>query len=118
MTRWQVKARIASGWPTQPMPPLVIFARGSHYAVDDLCNTAYDVIGLDWTIDPPAAAYAPFLLPSRCVCTCVCVCGCLSAVCVCVWGSVCGVCACVCAEAICSDCDPALYVCVCVCVCV
>jgi uroporphyrinogen decarboxylase len=39
----------------QPDVPLVVFARGAHYALDALADTAYDVIGLDWTIMPEAA---------------------------------------------------------------
>jgi uroporphyrinogen decarboxylase len=37
--------------------PMVVFAKGSWYALDDLCNTDYDIISLDWTHDP-AEAYA------------------------------------------------------------
>lgn len=39
----------------QPDVPLVVFARGAHYALDALADTAYDVVGLDWTIMPEAA---------------------------------------------------------------
>jgi uroporphyrinogen decarboxylase len=35
--------------------PMAIFARGSHYALGDLENTAYDIVSLDWTIDPLTA---------------------------------------------------------------
>ncbi len=38
-----------------PGVPLVVFARGAHYALDALADTAYDVIGLDWTVMPAAA---------------------------------------------------------------
>lgn len=38
-----------------PEVPLVVFARGAHYALDALADTRYDVIGLDWTIMPEAA---------------------------------------------------------------
>jgi len=38
-----------------PEVPLVVFARGAHYGIDALANSAYDVIGLDWTIMPEAA---------------------------------------------------------------
>jgi uroporphyrinogen-III decarboxylase len=30
----------------------VIFAKGGHYALRELSQLSYDVIGLDWTIDP------------------------------------------------------------------
>ncbi|KAJ3117370.1 Uroporphyrinogen decarboxylase in heme biosynthesis [Phlyctochytrium bullatum] len=35
--------------------PLVVFARGAHYAVTSLSKTKYDVISLDWTILPKEA---------------------------------------------------------------
>lgn len=36
-------------------PPLIIFARGAHFAIESLDRTTdYDVIGLDWTMDPAA----------------------------------------------------------------
>jgi uroporphyrinogen decarboxylase len=38
-----------------PDVPLVIFAKGAHYALDALADTDYDVISLDWTMDPEAA---------------------------------------------------------------
>jgi uroporphyrinogen decarboxylase len=31
--------------------PLIIFAKGAHYALEDLFKTPYDVISLDWTAD-------------------------------------------------------------------
>ena len=33
----------------------VVFAKGAHYALEDLAGTSYDVIGLDWTMDVAAA---------------------------------------------------------------
>ena len=36
---------------------MVVFAKGAWYALDDLCDTAYNVIGLDW-LHAPAEAYA------------------------------------------------------------
>jgi uroporphyrinogen decarboxylase len=38
-----------------PDIPLIVFARGAHYALDALAATSYDVVGLDWTILPEAA---------------------------------------------------------------
>jgi uroporphyrinogen decarboxylase len=35
--------------------PMIIFAKGAHYALQDLAESGYDVIGLDWTIDPEEA---------------------------------------------------------------
>ena len=37
--------------------PMVVFAKGAWYALDELCQTNYDVVGLDWLHDP-AEAYA------------------------------------------------------------
>nr|XP_009860485.1 uroporphyrinogen decarboxylase [Ciona intestinalis] len=31
--------------------PLIIFAKGAHYAIEELSATDYDVISLDWTMD-------------------------------------------------------------------
>lgn len=61
--------------------PQVVFAKGAHYALEDLAGTSYDVIGLDWTVDvaaararcggkvlqgnmDPCALYAPKVRPS------------------------------------------------------
>jgi uroporphyrinogen decarboxylase len=38
-----------------PDTPLVVFAKGAHYALEALVETDYDVIGLDWSMDPKAA---------------------------------------------------------------
>jgi uroporphyrinogen decarboxylase len=38
-----------------PEVPLVVFAKGAHYALDALADTDYDVISLDWTMAPEAA---------------------------------------------------------------
>ncbi len=35
--------------------PMCVFARGSHYALEDLEKTSYDVVSLDWTMDPKQA---------------------------------------------------------------
>ncbi|KAG8272758.1 uroporphyrinogen decarboxylase [Homalodisca vitripennis] len=35
--------------------PMTVFAKGAHYAIKDLANSCYDVVGLDWTIDPEIA---------------------------------------------------------------
>ncbi|KAK3719151.1 Uroporphyrinogen decarboxylase in heme biosynthesis [Vermiconidia calcicola] len=35
--------------------PMVVFAKGAWYALEDLCQTKYDVIGLDWLHDPSSA---------------------------------------------------------------
>ena len=32
-----------------------VFAKGAHYALPSLSKTDYDIIGLDWTMDPTMA---------------------------------------------------------------
>lgn len=32
-----------------------VFAKGGHYALETLSQSGYDVVGLDWTIDPSQA---------------------------------------------------------------
>jgi len=48
----EVAARVTSACPDVP---LVVFAKNAHYALDALADTDYDVISLDWTMDPEAA---------------------------------------------------------------
>jgi len=38
-----------------PDVPLVAFAKNVHYGLDDLADTDYDVLSLDWTMDPKKA---------------------------------------------------------------
>jgi uroporphyrinogen decarboxylase len=38
-----------------PGVPRILFAKGAHYALDDLAQAGYDVLGLDWTTDPRLA---------------------------------------------------------------
>ncbi len=38
-----------------PEVPLVVFAKDAHYALDALAETDFDVISLDWTMDPAHA---------------------------------------------------------------
>jgi uroporphyrinogen decarboxylase len=35
--------------------PMVVFAKGAWYALDQLCDSGYDVVGLDWLQDPAEA---------------------------------------------------------------
>ncbi|KAI4132606.1 MAG: hypothetical protein LQ347_002516 [Umbilicaria vellea] len=35
--------------------PMVVFAKGAWYALDSLCDSGYDVVGLDWLQDPAEA---------------------------------------------------------------
>ncbi|XP_065221438.1 uroporphyrinogen decarboxylase [Planococcus citri] len=38
-----------------PEVPMAIFAKGAHYALEELSDCGYDVISIDWTIDPTVA---------------------------------------------------------------
>ncbi len=40
---------------SHPETPSIVFAKGAHYALDALADTAYDVIALDWSMNPQAA---------------------------------------------------------------
>lgn len=35
--------------------PMVVFAKGAWYALDELCDSGYQVVGLDWLHDPAEA---------------------------------------------------------------
>uniref|UniRef100_A0A667WUE3 Uroporphyrinogen decarboxylase n=1 Tax=Myripristis murdjan TaxID=586833 RepID=A0A667WUE3_9TELE len=35
--------------------PMIVFAKDGHYALEDLSQSHYEVVGLDWTIDPQSA---------------------------------------------------------------
>jgi uroporphyrinogen decarboxylase len=35
--------------------PMTVFAKGAWYALDELCDSGYDVVGLDWLHDPAEA---------------------------------------------------------------
>ena len=48
----EVASRVKSACPDVP---LVVFAKNAHYALDALADTDFDVISLDWTMDPEAA---------------------------------------------------------------
>ena len=39
----------------RPEIPKTVFAKGAYFALEDLSDTAYDVVGLDWTMDPGEA---------------------------------------------------------------
>lgn len=38
-----------------PEVPMVIFAKGAWFALEDLSQSGYEVVSLDWTIDPQYA---------------------------------------------------------------
>ena len=49
-------ARIASELKSEyPELPLAVFARGAHHSIEALSVTDFDVISIDWTIDPARA---------------------------------------------------------------
>lgn len=33
----------------------IVFAKDAHYSLEDLSQSRYEVVGLDWTIDPQSA---------------------------------------------------------------
>lgn len=33
----------------------IVFAKDAHYGMEDLSQSNYEVVGLDWTIDPRSA---------------------------------------------------------------
>uniref|UniRef100_A0A673MN53 Uroporphyrinogen decarboxylase n=1 Tax=Sinocyclocheilus rhinocerous TaxID=307959 RepID=A0A673MN53_9TELE len=35
--------------------PMIVFAKDGHYGLEDLSESGYEVVGLDWTIDPRSA---------------------------------------------------------------
>ncbi|RVE61555.1 hypothetical protein OJAV_G00172860 [Oryzias javanicus] len=35
--------------------PMIVFAKDAHYGLEDLSQSNYEVVGLDWTIDPQSA---------------------------------------------------------------
>nr|XP_040027697.1 uroporphyrinogen decarboxylase isoform X1 [Gasterosteus aculeatus aculeatus] len=35
--------------------PMIVFAKDAHYSLEDLSQSRYEVVGLDWTIDPQSA---------------------------------------------------------------
>ncbi len=38
-----------------PKVPMIVFAKGAWYALEDLCKSNYNVVGLDWLHDPAEA---------------------------------------------------------------
>ncbi|QLL32194.1 hypothetical protein HG536_0C03620 [Torulaspora globosa] len=50
----KVPQRLAELGITEKIP-LVVFAKGSWYALDKLCDAGYDVVSLDWLWDPKEA---------------------------------------------------------------
>ncbi|GAA51972.1 Uroporphyrinogen decarboxylase [Clonorchis sinensis] len=52
-----VRSRLTTeaGFSAERLPPLIVFAKDGHYALQQLVDSGYDVIGLDWTIQPMQA---------------------------------------------------------------
>ncbi len=48
----QIATRVGSSCPGVPK---IVFAKGAHYALPALGRTAFEVVGLDWTMDPAPA---------------------------------------------------------------
>jgi len=38
-----------------PDVPLICFAKGAFHSIEDIAKSSYDVVGLDWTVDPRTA---------------------------------------------------------------
>jgi len=49
----QVKARLTE-LGVKPVP-MIIFAKGGHFALKEISSLGYDVVGIDWTMDPKVA---------------------------------------------------------------
>ena len=41
-----------SGEPSGTVSLQTVFAKGAHYGLEQLATADYDVVGLDWTMDP------------------------------------------------------------------
>lgn len=52
----QIATRVRAGAKEKGFDvPLTVFAKGGHYALEQLAESGYDVVGLDWTVDPERA---------------------------------------------------------------
>ncbi|XP_035229438.1 uroporphyrinogen decarboxylase-like [Stegodyphus dumicola] len=53
----EIKLRVQNAVSEQSLPsvPMIIFAKGSCVAIDNIITAGYDVISLDWTISPDVA---------------------------------------------------------------
>lgn len=49
----QVKEKLKASGIIQV--PMIVFAKDAHYALEDIANSGYEVVGLDWTIQPQIA---------------------------------------------------------------
>jgi len=48
----QIARGVREGLSRREVPhvPMIIFAKDAHYALDELCSSSFDVVGLDWSI--------------------------------------------------------------------
>jgi uroporphyrinogen decarboxylase len=53
----QIAKRVRSALGDRAVP-MVVFAKGAHYALNELARSNYDVVSLDWTITPQEARRA------------------------------------------------------------
>lgn len=53
----QISARLPEAIKARGLEPvpMTVFAKGAWYALDDLCDSGYNVVGLDWLHDPAEA---------------------------------------------------------------
>lgn len=48
----EIATRLKQNNIVQSSVPLIIFAKGAHYALHQLSSAGYEVVGIDWTINP------------------------------------------------------------------
>jgi uroporphyrinogen decarboxylase len=53
----EINRRVKESLAAQKLPvvPMIVFAKGAHYALTQLGQSGYEVVGLDWTIRPEEA---------------------------------------------------------------
>jgi len=51
----QIVTRVKAQLGPEVAVPMIIFAKGSWYALESLSNSGYDVVSVDWTFDPAHA---------------------------------------------------------------
>lgn len=61
-TSCQYQVRFTASWVTMGIfinssvsPVQIVFAKDGHYGLEDLSDSGYEVVSLDWTIDPRSA---------------------------------------------------------------
>jgi hypothetical protein len=53
----EINKRVKESLAAQKLPvvPMIVFAKGAHYALAQLGQSGYEVVGLDWTVRPEEA---------------------------------------------------------------